>query len=189
MVVVLGVGLTLWVRGVWADTTPNNPKNPDDGPRCQLYQPPGEGKQVRCAIVLPYPMDQVLQVVTDYEHYDDFLPYLTDIQVTRQDKGCQMTGEAASTLHGSWHFQIEIHEESNAEHARVWWDQAGGEVLLNRGTWSLTPQGANQTLLVLALETEVHNCPTFFLRNVFLYRLPRVVRFVEKRLQQVGRAP
>src|SRR5580692_10759487 len=77
LLAVIGLGY-VYVRGTWADTEARNPKTASDGPISQLYQEPSGDKVNRCAVILPYSMDSVWSVVTDYAHYADFLPYLKD---------------------------------------------------------------------------------------------------------------
>ncbi len=179
--------VVFYIRGTWASTDARNPATVQEGPVSQLYQNPDGDKVIRCAILLPYPIERVLAVVTDYDHYSDFLPYLHDIQTERADGDWFMKGQAQSAIGGTWPFDIQVHEEfvGRGQGWRVRWDEKPhqGEVTLNRGSWELTPAGDNQTLLVLSLQAEVQSTPTFFLRNFFLYRLKQVVRAVDRRLQ------
>lgn len=178
-------GVYLYVRGTWADTEARNPVSPADGPVAQVYQPPGQGKRVRAAIVLPYPAADVWKVVTDYEHYESFLPYLADVKAERLVNGCRLTGRARSLLGGYWPFAITVHEEKAADHSIVSWDENGeGDVQANRGGWEVRPTGPGQTLLVLSLETEVKHYPRFVLRDAFLHRLKEVLRQVRHRMDE-----
>jgi ribosome-associated toxin RatA of RatAB toxin-antitoxin module len=186
-VLLLGLGtlafVIFYIRGTWATTQPRNPTSVAEGPVSQMYQTPAGDKVVRCAIVLPHPAERVWAVVTDYPHYSDFLPYLSNVEATPSDDGCVMKGQAASAVSGTCPFEITVREDKHAR--RVAWDEkpAQGDVLLNRGSWELTPVGNDQTLLVLTLQAEVRSSPDFFLRNFFLYRLKQVVRAVERRLK------
>jgi ribosome-associated toxin RatA of RatAB toxin-antitoxin module len=179
--------LVFYVRGTWAATEPRNPGSVGEGPVSQLYQTPDGHKVVRCAILLPYSVERVWAVVTDYAHYSDFLQYLSDIQTTKDGDAWKMTGQADSALSGTWAFNITVHDDKPPlpKPWHVWWDEnpGQGDLELNRGSWELTPAADNQTLLVLSLEAEVAGTQTFFLRNFFLHRLKVVVRAVEKRLQ------
>jgi hypothetical protein len=182
---VLFAALWTWVHGTWADAEPRQPGGVGQGPVCHLYQPPGEGKRVRCAALLGHPRRRVWEVVTDYAHYGDLLPYLSDVTVSPNEDGTtHMKGEAESALSGSWSFAIDVHEEKEGDTWRVWWDKPSNSIEVNRGAWALTARGPRETLLVLTLEGEVRGYPTFFLRNVFLHRLKRVVRAVERRLEE-----
>jgi hypothetical protein len=184
LLLVVGAVAVLFVRGTWADATPRNPASPADGAVAQLYQPPREHKRVRAAILLPFSRETVWKVVTDYGHYGDFLPYLADVKAEPVGEGVwHMTGQAKSALQGYWDFAIDIHEEKTGDRWVALWDQPGGQVEVNRGSWTVTLAGNGQTLLVLELEAEVRHYPTFFLRNFFLHRLKQVLRAVDRRLK------
>jgi ribosome-associated toxin RatA of RatAB toxin-antitoxin module len=177
--------LFVYVRGTWATAQPRNPSSVSEGPVSQLVLWPKGGKAIRCAILLPYPRQPVWDVVTDYGHYSDFLPYLKDTEAARKADAWELKGQAASAFSGDWPFDITITEDTEPSLWRVWWDDrpTQGKIAVNRGTWELTESSPNQTLLVLTLQAEVHSTPTFFLRNILLFRLKQVVRAVEKRLQ------
>jgi ribosome-associated toxin RatA of RatAB toxin-antitoxin module len=183
LALVLAAGAVAYARGTWADARPHDPASVAEGPVSQVYQTPDGGKEVRSAILLPYPRERVWQVVTDYAHYGDFLPYLADVEVTPAEQGCHMKGRAKSALPGWWPFEIDVRQEQTAERWSAGWDQPGGPVLVNKGGWVVTPAGEGQTLLVLHLETEARGTPTFLIRNVYLHRLKAVLRAVERRLQ------
>jgi hypothetical protein len=185
VLLLLFAGVTAWlyVRGTWADGKPRDPGT-GEPPIAQLYQPPDGRTCIRAAALLPWPRNQVWRIVTDYEHYDQFLPYLADVAVTSEKDGCHMTGEAKSAFSGYWPFAIDIREQKGEQEWSATWDQpAGKEVLVNRGGWMLIDRG-KQTLLVLTLEAEVKGTPTFILRNVFLHRLPIVLKAIEERLTE-----
>jgi hypothetical protein len=164
LAVLVGTGVVLYVRGTRADDVPRNPASAADGPVAQLYQPPGQPKRVRCAILLNAEADRVWQTVTDYPHYGEFLPYITDATGERTGDGGRVSGQARSLLAGSWPFTITVHEKK-ADGSRVasWDETGGGEVRVNRGSWEVAPAANGQTLLVLSLEAEVHNYPAFIL--------------------------
>ena len=183
LAVVLAAGAWAYARGTWADTQPHDPAGVEDGPVSQVYQAPDGGKQVRSAVLLPFPRERVWQVVTDYAHYGDFLPYLADLEVTPAEGGCHMKGRAKSALPGWWPFEIDVRQEQTAERWSAGWDQPGGPVLVNKGGWVVTPAGEGQTLLVLHLETEARGTPTFLIRNVYLHRLKDVLRSVRRRVE------
>ncbi len=184
LAVALGL-LILYVRGTLADTEVRNPTTVADGPISQLYTTEGH-TQVRCAVLLPYAVDDVWAVLTDYGKYHEMLPYLANIEAEKQsDDEYHMKGLAKSVFQGYWPFEITIHQEKKADGGRIWWDEkSGGEVQVNRGSWMLTKHGDQETLLVLSLETEVQSTPTFVLRNFFRYRLKQVVRAVDQAVQR-----
>jgi hypothetical protein len=187
LVVLLGLIGYLAVRGTRADETPHDPSRPEDGPVSELYQPPGDTKRVRAAVVLNQPPRRVQELVTAYKHYSDFLPYLADVHAERSQDGYHLTGQAKSIFPGYWPFTIEVREERSGDFLTVRWNERGaGKVRVNSGSWEVIPHGKDQTLLVLSLETEVEGIPTFLIRNVFLYRLKRVLRAVDRRLKETA---
>src|SRR5262245_48415515 len=113
----IGLGLALFlgwafVRGTWADNVPKDPATPADGVVCHLYQPPGGPKQVRCALVLDYPAEEVWKVVTDYERFGEIFPTLKSVEATRRPDGrCRLKGVATSWA-GDRSFDILIRQEA-----------------------------------------------------------------------------
>src|SRR3974377_466252 len=93
------IGAMKWrtARGTWADRIERNPYAVSDGPISQLYQE-GDTKFVRCAIVLPYSVEHVWSVVTDYQHYSDFLPYVKGVTATQTGDVWKMKGLAEIPL-------------------------------------------------------------------------------------------
>jgi ribosome-associated toxin RatA of RatAB toxin-antitoxin module len=176
------VGYLAW-RGTRADEKPHDPSRAEDDPVSQVYQPPGDTKRVRAAMILNHPRDKVWAAVTDYAHYSDFLPYLKDVVAEKTPDGYHLTGQAKSIFPGYWPFAIDVRQEpSEALSAVRWNERGGGKVRVNSGSWEVIPRGKDQTLLVLSLEAEVDNIPSFVLRNVFLYRLKHVLRQVDRHL-------
>jgi hypothetical protein len=184
LVVLAGLVGYLAVRGTRADETAKDPSRVEDGPIAQVYQPPADTKRVRAAMVLDQPPGRVRKMVTDYKHYSDFLPYLKDVLAEQTKDGYHLTGLAKSIFPGYWPFAIDVREERSGDFLAVRWNErGGGKVRLNSGSWEVMPHGTDQTLLVLSLEAEVDNIPSFVLRNVFLYRLQHVLRQVDRHLK------
>jgi hypothetical protein len=181
------LGLGAYVRGTWADAEPVQAADVNSGTVCHLYEMPGEGKQVRCAMLLPYSLDQVWAAVTDYDNYGDICSYVHAGAITHDPNGtCRLDATAQSGLTGEIPFVADVRHEQLLDQYRTTWDQPSGDVLVNRGHWIVTPRGPSETLLELTLEVEVRGVPTFILRNISMHRLPDVVRAVEKRLRTNG---
>src|SRR4051794_14215420 len=68
LVILFAWGLLLGLR---ADTEPRIPASAADGIVCQVCQPPGEPVYARCAVILPYQLEEIWAVLTDYEQYGD----------------------------------------------------------------------------------------------------------------------
>jgi hypothetical protein len=173
-----------YVRGTWADVEPVTPSEVSSDPVCQLVEVPGEGKQVRCAMLLPYSLDQLWQAVTDYDNYGDICPYVRAGDVEHDPDGtCRLEARAETGLATGVPFRAEIGHEQMLNRYRTTWDEPSGDVLVNRGHWILTPRGPAETLVELTLEVQVRGVPTFILRNLSMRRLPAVVRALEQRLR------
>jgi hypothetical protein len=178
-------GLAAFVRGTWADTAPRDPADVADGPVCQVYRPPGGETEVRCAIRLPIPLDEVWAAVTDYDHYGDICPYVRAARVEHDPAGTTRVQAFARTGVGRGvQFEAELRHEQGLYEYVSSWDQAGGAVQVNRGRWVLRETGPRETLLAVSLEVQVRGVPTFVLRNLSLYRLRRVALAVERRLRE-----
>ena len=172
-----------FVRGAWPEEG-RDPAGVADGPVCAVCRTPGGGKEVRCALRLPYTMDRVWEVVTDYDHYGDVCDCIRADAVRHEPDGrCRLAARARSLLAGEVPFAVELLPEQNLDEYVISWDRPDGRVLVNRGRWRLRPVGRAETLVALSLEVQVRGVPTFVLRNLSLHRLREVVRALERRLR------
>jgi hypothetical protein len=170
------------VRGTRAEEPLDPP--PAAGPVCQVCRAPGGGKEVRCAARLPYPLERVWEVVTDYGHYGDICECLHADDVRHEPDGrCRVAARARALLGGEVPFAVELRHEQDLDEYSASWDQADGRVVVNRGRWLLRPAGRSETLVSLSLEVQVRGVPTFLLRNLSRGRLREVVLAVERRLR------
>jgi uncharacterized membrane protein len=184
---VLLLGGGLYVRGTWADTEPRLPGHVGDEPVCHVFQPPGEEPCVRCAVLLPYPIEQVWDVIIDADRFGDICPYIQSAEVQHDpDHKSQIDARVQTAGPFSVPFGIEVRNQRELERFVSRWDRTGGDVLVNRGAWVLTPRGPDETLLELTMEVRMRAYPTFFLRNYSLQRLPQVVQAVQRRLASGG---
>ena len=105
IVLVLGF---LGVRGTWADTEPRNPTSASEGVVSQLYQPPGSAKQMRCALVIDAPIDRVWSVITDYSHFDEIFPYISETRAEETSPDLYAISMNVNTPLGSWHVETSV---------------------------------------------------------------------------------
>ena len=175
--------LMLWVRGAWADTQRRIPGAIEDGPVCYVHEDAHGEKEVRCAVRLAAPLDEVWQTITDYEHFGDICSCVHADRIAHDPDGrCRIEARANSVSPGQMPFTVEIHNEQLLDQYTSSWDQPSGNVLVNRGRWVLTPLGPHETLLEVSLEVQVRRVPTFILRNLSLGRLREVGLAVARRL-------
>jgi uncharacterized protein YndB with AHSA1/START domain len=179
----------LYVRGTWADAEERNPARVEDGPLAHLHRTADGRTEVRAAVLLAAPPERVWAVVTDYERYPEWLPYLTGTAVTRDENGVRLAGKARSMLAGYWDFLIDVRESADDGRRTAAWDHPHDKLRVNRGAWTVTDAGDGKTLLALTLDAEVADAPAFLLRNVFRHRLKQVMRAAASRLESQAAAP
>jgi uncharacterized membrane protein len=174
---VLVAFLWLYVRGTWADTAERNPQTPAEGTVTQLYRTPQGDVQVRCAILIDAPVAGVWDVVRDYANHPRFLPYVSAMHVEPKEGGrLYLTGTAHSRLWGDWPFAVHVDHKAVPDKEYVAsWDEPGEGLTVNKGSWTLTAAGPGQTLVVYALQVEADGYPNFFVRNLLLDRLSKVL--------------
>lgn len=172
------------VHGSWADRMPRDPKSPADGIICRLYQPPDGPWQVRCAMVLDYSPEKVWAVITDYDHFAEIFPTLESAEHERLEGGkVRLQGMARSAL-GNWPYDIEVSHEVEGERRHSHWEGESGDVQKLRGSWTVTPAGPGQTLLVYASHVEIKRYPDWVVVNAMFARQPKVMEAVADRLAQ-----
>jgi uncharacterized membrane protein len=178
LVVLFGILLVgAYVRGTWADTSPRNPQAPAEGPLVHLYRTPKGDVQVRGAILVEAPAARVWAVVRDYPSHPRFLPYIRTLEAETEDgERVHLTGIAHSRLWGDWPFAMTVdHRADDDKEYVASWDEAGGVLTVNRGSWTVTAVGPRQALVVLAVEWEATGYASFFLNNLLLDRLPTML--------------
>jgi uncharacterized protein YndB with AHSA1/START domain len=165
------------VRGTWADIEPRNPQTSAEDPITQLYRTPQGDVQVRCAIVIDAPTARVWEVIRDYPNHPRFLPYVSAMEVQpKEGDRIFLTGTTHSRLWGDWTFAVHVdHQKVSDKEYRATWDEPGPGLAVNRGSWTLTALGPNQTLAVYALQVEAARYPNFFVRTLLLDRLYKVL--------------
>jgi len=184
LAVLTAATLSAFVRGTRAETERRVPADIADEPVCYVYQNAAAEKEVRCAIRLAVPMDEVWAAITDYEHFGDICSCIHADQITHEPDGsCRLKARANSVPPGQLPFAVEMRHEQMLDQYVSSWDQPSGEVLVNRGQWMLTPVAPRETLLEVSLEIQVRHVPTFILRNLSLGRLRGVALSVQRRLR------
>ncbi|HWG47525.1 MAG TPA: hypothetical protein VN688_32480 [Gemmataceae bacterium] len=177
------VTLALFARGTWASER-RVPAGIAEGPVCYVHQDSTGEKEVRCAIRLPVPMDEVWAALTDYEHFGDICSCIHAEQTTHEPDGlCRLKARANSLPPGQMPFAVEMRHEQKLDQYISSWDQSSGALLVNRGQWILTPMGPRETLLEVSLEIQIRRIPTFILRNISMGRLRDAALAVDRRLR------
>jgi hypothetical protein len=166
---------------------PRDPEPGDDGPLAQVCLSPHGTREVRSAIRLAHPLDEVWEVITDYGNYGDMGPFCQADAIHYDPRGtCDLKVRIDSGLATTLPCSVRMHHEQHLQEYIAWWDQPDGDVIVNRGRWVLRPLGPRETLLSVTLEVEVSGIPTFILRTISLHRLPRTLLGIKARLRTRG---
>ena len=172
------LGLLGWavVRGTWVDDLPRDPTTAADGVVTQLYRTEN-GKVVRCAAVFDAPLEAVWAVLTEYDRFSDVFPRVASSRGTRTPDGRWfLEGAVDAGFLGQWPFAARIAHAETADRCSSSWDEPSHDLLINRGSWTVSRIGGNRTLVVYVLEVDVKGYPVFIVRNVLLSKLPEIVR-------------
>jgi carbon monoxide dehydrogenase subunit G len=176
----------LWLRGTLAGTAERNPASPAEGVLTQLLLTPEGRKVVRCAAVFAQPPATVWKAVTDYAGFERIFPTVKAVKTGIEADGRHRFACDVTSLLGTWPVDVRIrHEEAPGKYTASW-DEPTGDVLVNRGSWTLLPAPGDQTLVVYTLDVEVRRLPGFLVRAVLLSRQRTVVEALRSYLDRPG---
>jgi len=183
LVILSSLFAALWIRGTVAETTERNPTSPADGVVTQLLLAADGRKVVRCAVVVEDPVERVWKAVTDYAQFEKTFPTIQGVQSSVEADGRHRLVCEVSSILGSWPIDVRIrHEETPARYVASW-DEPSGDVVVNRGSWTLLPAPGGMTLVVYTLDVEVRPFPGFLVRAVLLSRQKTVLTALKDHLR------
>ena len=178
LVILAAIGF--YIRGTWTDAIERNPGKSDDGTMTQLYRQADGSVVVRCAVIVDATPKETWAVVTDYDKHNEFLPYLSKVAATKLDDGrIAVEGVAHSRIWGDWPFRSEtthVEKPDIGEFSATWSEEDKDVFKINRGGWTIKPNGKNQTLLVFTLQIELKQYPNWIVRNVLMDRLHAILK-------------
>src|SRR5437588_86833 len=93
-------GVSAWasLRAARVDDQERDPTTVEEGPIVQLVRT-STGAEARCAMLLPFPLEKVWQVVTDYENYGDICDCLRAESLEHDPAGrCKLSAKAHDGL-------------------------------------------------------------------------------------------
>ena len=182
LVLALVVIGAIWIRGTAADTIERNPASSAEGVLTQLFHEANGRKVVRCAALLDHPLRRVWSAVTDYAKFETIFPTVRGVRSgVEADGRHRLVCEVTSVL-GTWPVDVRIrHQEEPAKHVASW-DEPTGDVVVNRGSWTLLPAPGDRTLLVYTLDVEARGFPPFLVRAVLLSRQKTIVEALRSHL-------
>ncbi len=167
--------LTLVLRGTLARTdTPQ----PVDGPLAHLWLQPDGRKVVRAAIVVERPAARVWGLLTDYARFPEVFPSVSKAASTVEPDGRhRLQASVSASILGTWDVDVRIRHEDGRVAS---WDQPGGDILRNRGSWTLTKLDENRTLVEYLLDVEIANYPDWFVRAILRGRAKGILRALDE---------
>ena len=177
----------LWARGTVADSVAVNPTAAAEGVVTQLHLTPEGRRVVRCATIIERPMAEVWKVVTDYAGFERVFPTVRGVSTSVEPDGRHRFACEVSSILGTWPIDIRVRHQESAERCVASWDEPTGDVLVNRGSWTLSPGSApGQTLVVYTLDVEVRSFPDFLVRAVLVARQKTVVEALRAHFGRSG---
>jgi uncharacterized protein YndB with AHSA1/START domain len=130
--------------------------------------------------VIEAPPERVWRALTDYAHWNEFMPYLERSDVQPQTDGSVLGDHALDfpSPIGELRYRVRfVHSVEMAPSGKVWrirWAAVpgSGNVKDHRGSWTLTALAANRTLAVCHLYTEAAAAPRWALDRGTARMLP-----------------
>lgn len=165
------------LRGTLATTEVPRPSTAAEGPLAALWLGPDGRKVVRAAMVVDRPPDRLWSVITGYERYPAVFPtVLAATSSVMPDGRRRLQATVSASLLGTYPVDILIrHEEGRSTS----WDMPTGEVVHNRGSWTLTKLDDARTLVEYQLDVEIANVPDWFVRAVLRGRVRGILRALD----------
>jgi|HubBroStandDraft_3_1064219.scaffolds.fasta_scaffold01270_4 hypothetical protein len=111
--------------------------------------------------IIEAPPERVFRAVTDFAHYQEFMPFVRRSDAEPQPDGSVVSFQALRLPPplGSRHYKIRaftLHEEAPRPIWRTWWSfiPGSGNVAGHHGSWTLVELGPGRTLGVCRLATD-----------------------------------
>ncbi len=177
----------LWIRGTVASAEVKNPASSHQGVLTQLYLAENGRKVVRCAAVLDHPVEEVWKAVTDYAAFDRIFPTVREARTGVEPDGRHRLQCNVTSILGTWPIDVRIRHETSPERRTASWDEPTGNVIVNRGSWTLSPTDQGKTLVIYTLDVEVRPFPDALVRAVLLSRQKTVVEALASHLDKQSR--
>jgi uncharacterized membrane protein len=177
----------IWLRGTVASAEEKNPASSTEGVLTQLYLARDGRKVVRCAVVLDRPMEEVWKAVSDYDNFERIFPTIEEVRTNVEPDGRHRLQCNVTSILGTWPIDVRIRHESSPERRTASWDEPTGNVIVNRGSWTLSPADQGKTLVIYTLDVEVRPFPDALVRAVLLSRQKTVVEALARHLDKPSR--
>jgi uncharacterized membrane protein len=175
------LALVLILRGTVATSDRPMPNLSSDGPLAHLWLDPEGRRVVRAAIVVDRPIDRVWDVVTGYARFPEVFPTVLKATSSVQPDGRhRLQADVSASVLGVWPVDILIRHEDRGDVRVASWDQPTGDVLRNRGRWTLTQHPRGFTRVEYELDVEIRGYPSWFVRAMLRGRAKGILRALDE---------
>jgi ribosome-associated toxin RatA of RatAB toxin-antitoxin module len=132
-------------------------------------------------VVFNAPIEKVFEVITDYDHYPEFL---TEVKKTKQvdRKGNEVSIQYEVDLMKTIKYTVRMREEKPT---KLSWSFVEGEWMKdNKGSWLLEAQGPNQTKATYTVEVALGPLvPKTVVNTLVDSSLPKMLDSFKKRIE------
>ncbi len=129
------------------------------------------------------PTDKVFEAISDFEHYDDFMPHTTLADVVRRE-GNEVWFRTELDFKVK-RVRYTLHVTLDPERRGLRWTLAEGDLAFNDGGWELEPYGndGEQTFVTYSAYVDPgFYVPGFMLAKLTEGSLPAVIKAVRRRV-------
>ena len=129
--------------------------------------------------------EKIWQAITDFENYAEFMP---QVMLCNRDRIDEKSSKVFIDLDVPWpvsniYYEMKISERS--DHLFFRWDHIGGDLIENKGFWSLEVIAPNQTKLTYHVCVKTKSVlPNFIIRLAQKIKTKDIFYAVEKRANQ-----
>lgn len=142
---------------------------------------PGGRRDARARALIAAPPARIWAVITDYDHYRDFMP-LTTVSEVKKREGNQVlfyTELSTPVKTICYTIRLTLDEAKGA----VDWTLVDGNLKSNEGSWRLEPYGAGETYVVYTcFVAPGFPIPGFLLNKITQGTMPDLIAAVRKRV-------
>lgn len=147
---------------------------------------PGKMKEVRAAGYIDAPPAKVWKAVTDYGHYNQFMPRVKESNLERRSSNsaiATMKLDLPMPFSGTWYTN---RYDENAKAMTTKWRMLKGSIKHTEGGWTLKPQGKG-THATYIVKTDLGGVliPQVLQNEVTKRTLPDIFRAVERRARSL----
>ncbi len=148
----------------------------------ELTDGPGGRRDARARALIAAPPEAVWNGITDYAHYNEFMPFTTVSDVKRREGDTVWFYTELSFPLKTIRYEIKL--KLDKPRWRVDWTLVEGDLRSNEGSWQLEPYGpgGGETFAIYTVYVAPgFSIPGFILNKMTQASLPQLIQAVRKR--------